>query len=410
MNAKRSTALAAAIAVIAAFTIISAAVFSGTLLTTSSSGPPSNSTQVSTQSSSSQQTSSQVSESTQSSQSTEHTTSQSQTGPGTLAVLLTDPPTVPDGVAKVYVSYTDLAVHASGAGNETGWTTVKASGSIELMGAVNVSQTISSVKITAGSYNLIRFNITSAEVTYYGVNYTAFVQTAELTIPIVGGISVVSSAPSATLIDISPTVVNIGSQSDPEFIIRPVAAAYPVPSSAVTTQTQTPGTQVSLNGSSWWQAIAQESAAKLSIGTASLNSTYLGLKVSNTGGNSTRLNLVIITSVPDAAVANHDGVLPTAVGQAAIFVVLANGTMVQIQAFTQATVTSASTVSASLFGQQGLLLQSGGTASLSYHGSIILGFMGAAIKTPVGGIVKGQQYLVTVIGTQTSASVVVTAS
>jgi hypothetical protein len=184
-----------------------------------------------------------------------------------------------------------------------------------------------------------------------------------------------------------------------------------VPSSAVTTQTQTPGTQVSLNGSSWWQTIVQKSTAKLSIGAASLNSTYLGMTVSNTGGNSTRLNLVIITSVPITAAANHQGVLPTAVGQAAIFILLANGTMVQIQTFMQATMmTSASTISASLFGQQGLLLKSGATATLSYHGTILLGFMGVAIKTPVGGIVKGQQYLVTVIGTQTSASVVVTAS
>ncbi len=407
MNTKRSTVLAATVAAVAALALISAAVLSGTLLTTTTI-PSSSSFQLTSTSSATAQSSQQTS------QASTQSTSQQSTGPqgqGTLSVLLTDPPCVPTGVTKVYVNYADLEVHVSGAGNNSGWTVVKASGSIELMGTVNVSQTISSVRVNFGIYNEIRFNITSAEVTYYGTNYTAFVQTSELSIPIVGGIEVSASTPSATLVDISPTVINVGSQATPEFIITSVATAYPVPSSAITTQQQQQGFKMNLNGSSWWQSIEQRSTAKISIGSAALNSTYLNLTVLNTGGNSTLLNLVTITPVANATAAGHGGVLPTALGQSAIFVVLSNGTLVQIQVFAHATMmTSASTISASLFGQRGLELPPGATATLTHHGIIIIGFLGMAIETPIGGIIKGHQYLVTVIGTQTSASEVVTAS
>ncbi|MGA2199136.1 MAG: DUF4382 domain-containing protein [Nitrososphaerales archaeon] len=410
MNTKKSTALAATIAAVTAFALILVSTFSGVLLTTttnlsSNSGPT---TTPSGQSQSSSQTSAQQS-TTQQSSTQQSSTQQDQ---GTLSILLTDPPNVPDGVTKVYVSYADLAVHVSGAATSSGWTTVKASGSIELLGTVNVSQTISSVRINTGTYNLIRFNITNAEVTYDGKNYTAYVQTNQLIIPIVNGIGVVASTASATMIDISPTVINTGSQTNPEFIISSVASAYPVPSTALTVQQEQVGSQVSLTGSSWWQAVQLTSTAHLSIGSASLNATYLNLKVSNTGGNSTILNLVTITPVVNVTASGHGGVLPTALGQSAIFIVLSNGTLMQVQLFMNSmmSTTSASAISASLFAQRGLVLPPGATATLTHHGTILLGFMGIALLTPVGKIIKGQHYLVTVIGQGASANLVVTAS
>jgi len=279
METKKSTALAATVAAVAAFALIIAATFSGAIFTTTSTSFTTGPTQTSSaQSQTSSQTSSQQS-----------STQQSSGQQGTLSILLTDPPCVPSGMTKVYVTYADLAVHASGAPNASGWTVMRASGSIELLGTVNISQTISSVKVSTGTYNMIRFNVTGAEVTYYGKNYTAFVQTSELTIPIVSGISVVASTPSATIIDISPTVINTGTQAIPQFIITSAADAYPVPSAAVTVQQQQEGSQMSLTGLSWWQTIAQASTAHLSVVSASLNQTYLNLKVTNTGGSSIHL-------------------------------------------------------------------------------------------------------------------------
>jgi len=414
MNTKKSAALAATIAVAAALALITAAMFSGILPTTTTS--PISTTVLPTTSTSLTQTSQQSSTlaSTQSSaQSSTQSSTQASSQQGTLSILLTDPPTIPAGVTKVYITYANLAVHVSGMANNSGWTTVQASGSIELLGTVNVSKTISSVKIEAGTYNLIRFNVTAAAVTYYGQNYSAFVQTTELTMPIVGGVGVTSSTPCATIIDFSPTVINTGTQSSPEFILTSVASAYPVPSSAVTVQQEQTGSQMNLNSMSWWQAIASQTTAHLSIGSASLNSTYLNLKVTNTGGSSSVLHLVTITPVLNASAAGSQGVLPTALGQAAIFVVLGNGTLVQVQVFmnTMMGSASASAISASLFSQLGLKLLPGATASLTHsHGTILLGFTGMAIETPVGVILKGHQYLVTVIGEQASASVIVTAS
>jgi hypothetical protein len=316
-------------------------------------------------------------------------------------------------VTRVYISYANLAVHASGVASSSGWTTIQTSGSVELLGTVNFSKTISSVKIEAGTYDQIRFNVTSADVTYYDQNYTAFVQTTALTMPITGGVGVTATTPCAAIIDFSPTVINTGTQSTPEFIIASVASAYPVPASAVTVQQEQMGSVMNLNTMSWWQAIASQTTAHLSIDSASLNSTYLNLKVTNTGGGSTVLHLVTITPVLNATAAGSQGVLPTALGQAAIFVVLGNGTLVQVQVFMNSMMgsTSASTISASLFSQIGLKLPPGATASLTHpRGTILLGFTGVAIETPVGIILKGHQYLVTVIGEQASASTIVTAS
>ncbi len=259
---------------------------------------------------------------------------------------------------------------------------------------------------------MIRFNITSAEVTYYGRNYTAFVQTSGLTIPIASGIGVTTSTPCAAMIDISPTVINTGTQTSPVFIIQSIASAYPVPSTALTVQQEQVGSQMNLTVSSWWQTIQLTSTAHLSIGSASLNETYLNLKVLNTGGNSTVLNLVTLTPVVNATASGQGGVLPTALGQSAIFIVLSNGTLVQVQLFMSSMMssTSASAISATLFAQRGMELPPGATATLTHHGTILLGFMGMAIQTPVGKIIKGQQYLVTVIGEGASASLVVTAS
>ena len=127
------------------------------------------------------------------SQSSQSPTSQSQTSQssppsnaGTVDVLLTDPPTLPAGVTAVFVTYSNVAVHVRGAGNQSGWTNSNTAGTLNLVKLVNVSSTIATIKVSTGVYNELRFNISSAAVTFNGKNYTAFVQGAELTVPIPG--------------------------------------------------------------------------------------------------------------------------------------------------------------------------------------------------------------------------------
>ena len=99
----------------------------------------------------------------------------------------------------------------------------------------NSSTTMASIKVTTGVYNALRFNISSAAVTFNGKNYTAFVPRALLTILIPGGIRVNATTSSAEIIDMSPTVLNIGSESTPEFIISTAASCFRVPQNLVTT-------------------------------------------------------------------------------------------------------------------------------------------------------------------------------
>jgi Domain of unknown function (DUF4382) len=324
-------------------------------------------------------------------------------------VLLTDPPNIPSGVTKVYVEYSDLAVHVSHAGNQSGWTTIQSSGQIQLLGTVNVSQTIASVKVPTGDYNAIKFNITSAQVTYNNVNYTAFVRTAELVVPIVHGINVNASVPSATIIDISPTVLNIGSTSTPEFIIRSVATAYVVPQSGVTTGMQQTGYRISLIGLGWWKGILQNYTANLQIENATLSSSGLTVNIKDTGSNSTHLLLVTVTPLVGALGAHT--YLPGSFMGAAVFAVLPNGTLdslrVAVPVMAQSS-SSAGMVSASLFSTVGYNLTSGASTTLTYSGSINLGFL--SLMKQQGSVVPHEQYLVTVIGTQAIASYVVVAS
>ena len=156
MNMKNKVLVSGVLAAVIAVALIGAAVFTPGLV----NGSSSSGTTISTSSSSA-------------SPSSQSTNTPNQSGSGTLAVLMTDPPTVPDGVTAVYINYSSMEVHFSQAGNQTGWTDLQTSGEIDLMSIVNESQTIASANISSGNFNGLRFNVTSAVVTFQGTNYTA---------------------------------------------------------------------------------------------------------------------------------------------------------------------------------------------------------------------------------------------
>ena len=179
---------------------------------------------------------------------------------GTLAVLLTEPPTVPVGVTAVYATYSDVQVHVNGAGNLSGWTNLHSSGKINLMGVINVGQTIVSTSVPTGSYSALRFNIITAVVTYQGKNYTAHIATSsttgsQLTVPIVGGIQVSSGQSSAAIIDMTPTVILAGNSTNPQFAFINAAKAYTIPANSVSRALILKEHQVNLTSQGWWAKI-----------------------------------------------------------------------------------------------------------------------------------------------------------
>jgi len=319
-------------------------------------------------------------------------------------------------VTAIYISYSDIMVHVSNAGNQSGWYPVNTKGTIELLGTINVSQTLATVKVASGDYNLIRFNLTSAQVTYYGANYTAFVPTSELTVRIVGGVQVNSSKPAAAIIDLQTTVVNIGSHSDPEFMIRPVVRAYPVPSNQVTPQSERQGFRFGLGGMLWWRIISERYTANLNITSASIAADSLYLTVKDTGNHSTILGLVTVsplTSVLIRGTGRGYRHSPDSLLGAANFVILSNGTLVPLrdilaQVFSaRGGGASALSVYQSILGVAGYNLTKGASATFTYSGQIFVAPILQGVSP--NGIVPGTQYLITVLGTQAVASIVVTA-
>ncbi len=341
---------------------------------------------------------------------------QTPTGQGTLALMVTDPPNVPEGVTKVYVNYSDLAVHAVG-GN---WTTVQSSGTVELMGTVNVAQTLSSAQLSNGTYNLVRFNISSAQVTYNGKNYTAFVQGAQLTLPIVNAIQVTNGRVSAAVIDITPTVINIGSTSTPEFVIKPVAHVFPMPQSEVNEKVLLRGYREMLTGKGWWDDLVQKYSANLQITSASLTGSSLSVTVKDSGQQPDDIQVITVSPLASTLSGDLEHMPPGMFFGSAVFVLEHNGTVVTLEKYLQTSPPSGGPreVLIQLLGNMGYNLTAGASQTLTYTGEIPLGY-GLPSTLPVHpttsnsttgvSVVAGQQYLITVVGEQALASTVVVA-
>src|SRR5487761_1373931 len=136
----------------------------------------------------------------------------STSGSGTMQLSMIDPPNVPGNVVAVYVNYSS-------------------------------SQVLGSANLPSGTYNIVRFNISSAVVTVNSTsgtlqNFTASVPSGMVQSVITGGINVKGGATSALLVDISPRVTYGGNQ----YTLVPSATAAPstpVASSSAATTTVT---------------------------------------------------------------------------------------------------------------------------------------------------------------------------
>ncbi|MGD0329678.1 MAG: DUF4382 domain-containing protein [Nitrososphaeria archaeon] len=324
-------------------------------------------------------------------------------GEGILSIQLTDPPHVPIGVTGVYVNYSDIMVHVAEANGSRGWLKVQSQGSINLTSLTNVAQTISTALIENGTYNAVRFNITSALVTFNDMNYTAFVRTAMLTVPIVGGIEVNSSSTAVTLLDLQPTVINIGSKSTPEFIISAVATAYTVPPTAY--RVPPVGHRINLNNINWWNRLMEQIPRQIDIKSASLTQNSLNVVVNNTGYENLTLELVIV-SQPEAI---SQGNLMSSLAGTAVFAIQKNGTLTPLKVVQG--MRKVADDSKIVFGGSGYNLPVSSNVGLSYKGGITLGFglpSGKSTVTPLQ-ITSGTKYYVTVVAEGAIATYLVTA-
>ena len=241
MSVSRKTLVGGVVGVIVAIGLIVAGMYAFGGLT-------SKSTTTNTLSSSS--TTSQISSTTSSG-------TGSSSSSGVLQLAMIDPPHVPANVVDVYVNYSAIEVHISNAGNDSGWYNVTSSGSLNLTGIVNASTILGSVSLPNGTYNIVRFNVTSAVVTVNSssgvlTNHTANVPSGKVQTVIKGGVNVRPNTTSALLVDISPTVTS----ANGSYTLIPSASAQPTTpvnnsnNSATTNVTQTSHTTTNVTQSS----------------------------------------------------------------------------------------------------------------------------------------------------------------
>ncbi|MDA4127919.1 MAG: DUF4382 domain-containing protein [Thaumarchaeota archaeon] len=401
MSSVRSMALSGFIALVLAVSVIAAVTFSGasgqlgSAFFTTTNGT----TQTNTSSGQTRSNSGNV----------QSTTTSSLGGAGILSVLITDPPHVPAGVTKVYVSYRDLAAHTAQAQSSMGWVTLKSTGQVELLGTLNVTQTLSSASLPNGNYDALRFNVSSALVTFNGKNYTAFVQSALITATIEGGTHVSNSKATAAVVDIQPTVINIGSLSTPEFVIRAVARAFSVPSGEVNEQMKQDGYRMSLLGKQWWSDDEAKFSTTLQIMSASLTANAVTLTAKNSGSENAALRMIIISPLASPQSGDGGDDIPNQFFGSAILRVLSNQSMVPLLMHAMTPYVRSGDNSpyniGDLFGG-GYNLTSGSSVTLSYTGSI---YLVVNSNNPNQTIVSGTQYRITLLADEAVASIVITA-
>jgi hypothetical protein len=300
---------------------------------------------------------------------------------GVLSVLLTDPPSVPDGVSAIYISYSGIAVHATGFGNG-GWVAVSGAGTIDTMKLINLSQTISSGVIPSLTYDLVSFSITGASVDFMGKNYSATVSAGEITVPFVGGLKVDSSTSAAALIDIQPTVLNLGTQSAPSFTLAAGAKALQVPSGDVDNTLKVVGHTFNLQGNGWFNSFRAQHSDDLSSSAPTLTANLLSFSATNAGSDQVVVRMVVVT--PNAHGGGAHGDLDS-VADGIVFAVGNDGSLRLLSG-------SPGQIG-SLFEDAGYTLAPGATFHFTYSGTItnLLG----------GGLTNGASYYVIVIGSET---------
>jgi hypothetical protein len=321
---------------------------------------------------------------------------------------MTDPPTVPDGVTSVFIDYSNLAIHISSAGNNTGWHVLGVAGQVDLMSVINSTQTIAMANISSGNFNALAFNVTSAIVTFHGVNYSAYLvyQDHVLFVPIVGGINITDGQASAAVIDLTPTVLLLGNVSDPIFAFIPSARAYTIPAQSVSSLHLQVGDRDEIQNASWWVKILHGS--RFEITGITLTPTSLSFNVSNTGNSTLMFRLADLSSTTSPAGENIPiSNLASTLSISEVFVIEHNSTILPITAVGNG-------IADKLIDSAGYALPISASVSLSYSGNVTLG--AAQYQTTTNRyvqpqeIIPGQRYVLTLIGNGLVAQAIVLAT
>lgn len=166
-------------------------------------------------------------------------------GTTTLAIQLTDPPNVPQGTQHLFITYSALQVHVSNANSsQSGWVSAQGSGTVDLLAVVNATKTIGNANIaTNSSINLVRFNITSAQIVISNTMYNMSTPNNQINIAITGT-QKLNSSTAAVVIDMFPKVTF----SANSYTLVPAARAIVINGNASVSINTNIGSNASISG------------------------------------------------------------------------------------------------------------------------------------------------------------------
>ncbi|MDE1860504.1 MAG: winged helix-turn-helix transcriptional regulator [Candidatus Micrarchaeota archaeon] len=146
--------------------------------------------------------------------------------PQVVQMLLTDPPHVPNGTTSLLVSYSALALAVSNSSGK-GIIKLNSSGKVDLMGLINASTLLSNAKIPANTaVQAVAFDISNASITISGTTYPLLVSKGHIVANVTGNST---STNSTILLDFSPTVAVIYTNSSPVFVLVPSIRTIRIP-------------------------------------------------------------------------------------------------------------------------------------------------------------------------------------
>jgi hypothetical protein len=117
---------------------------------------------------------------------------------GTLVLSITDPPQAPHGngqydptILHIYLTFSTIGIHQGGLGNPSNntWiTVVRSQATVDLISVLTTTKVIGNVKLPTGTYDQLRFPVSSAVVTFSNLgNVTYSIPSDSLKVSITGG-------------------------------------------------------------------------------------------------------------------------------------------------------------------------------------------------------------------------------
>ena len=109
--------------------------------------------------------------------------------PSNTQISIRDPPqqSYDPTIQAIYVTFTSIEVHVANAHNDSGWTAITTSATVNLLTVLNVSKVLGRASVPAGKYTELRFNVSKVVVTISGVNATYTIPSGSLKVPIANG-------------------------------------------------------------------------------------------------------------------------------------------------------------------------------------------------------------------------------